>query len=208
MKHGVEKARDEFDTLDKMFQAEIASLKDDLAIIEASNRPTVMPEGHFERLRDIANKNYAAIDGARMPYLKDMELFNLSLPKGSLNDNERIEIESHVTHTFQYLQKIHWGKTYKNVPTIAHAHHEKLNGKGYPRKLAAPEISLQSRMMAIADIFDALTASDRPYKKAVPVERALDILGMEVKAGFLDETIYKLFLDAKVYERTAPKKGS
>jgi HD-GYP domain-containing protein (c-di-GMP phosphodiesterase class II) len=138
----------------------------------------------------------------------EFEIFNLSLPKGSLNDKERVEIESHVTHTFQYLQKIHWGKTYKDVPTIAYAHHEKLNGRGYPRKLPGVEIPIQSRMMTISDIFDALTATDRPYKKAVPAQRALDILGMEVKDGLLDNRLYKLFIDAKVFETTMPKRSS
>lgn len=204
-KYGMEKAKEEFETIDKFFRAECEALKEDIGIIEASNLPTVLPVGGFERLKDISQKSFTYMDGSKMPYLTDKEVYNLSLPKGSLNDSERLEIESHVTHTFQYLQKIHWGKTYKEVPIIAFAHHEKLNGRGYPRRLGAHEIPLQSRMMTLADIFDALTASDRPYKKAVPTQRALDILQMEVKEGMLDSKLYQLFLDAKVYEKTAQK---
>jgi len=205
LKYGHEKALKEFEKIDRLFTAEAESLKEDIGIIEASNLPTVLPVGGFERLKDISQKLFTSIDGSKTPYLTDKEVYNLSLPKGSLNESERLEIESHVTHTFQYLQKIPWGKTFKDVPTIAFAHHEKLNGKGYPRRLAAHEIPLQSRMMTISDIFDALTASDRPYKKAVPTQRALDILNMEVKEGMLDNNLYRLFLDAKIYEKTAQK---
>lgn len=205
MKYGVEKALEEMEALDKIFQAEIERLKEDLALIEVSNLPTVLPEGNFEKLKEIAAKTYEGIDGTPKPFLTEKELLNLSLPKGSLNDHERREIESHVTHTFEYLTKINWGKSYKDVPTIAYAHHEKLNGRGYPRGLTQPEIPLQSRMMTIADIYDALTASDRPYKKAVPVPKALEIIEYEVKEGMLDPHLFKLFVDAKVYEQTTPK---
>src|SRR5207244_9704217 len=89
------------------------------------------------------------------------------------------------------------------IPEIAYGHHEKLDGKGYPRQIAAPELPIQTRMMTISDIYDALTASDRPYKKAVPASKALDILGSEAKEGKLDSALLHLFIDAKVYERTA-----
>ena len=110
----------------------------------------------------------------------------LSIRKGSLSEKERREIESHVTHTFTFLSEIPWTGEFRRVPEIAYAHHEKLDGTGYPRRLKAAEIPLQSRMMAISDIFDALVAWDRPYKKAVPVERALDILRDEAGTGKLD----------------------
>ena len=106
-----------------------------------------------------------------------------------------------MTHTYHFLQQIPWTKALKNVPNIAYAHHEKLNGRGYPRGLPAEDIPIQARMMTISDIYDALTASDRPYKKALPVQRALDILGYEVKDGMLDADLYQVFLDTKVYEK-------
>ncbi len=123
-----------------------------------------------------------------------------SIRKGNLDGSERAEIESHVTHTFQFLSKIPWTKELRHVPNIAYAHHEKVNGRGYPRALSSEEIPVQSRMMTISDIYDALTANDRPYKRAVPREKALDILKMEMKDGLLDPELVDLFIDAKVYE--------
>ncbi|MBV9146184.1 MAG: HD family phosphohydrolase, partial [Acidobacteria bacterium] len=104
-------------------------------------------------------------------------------------------------HTFNFLQQIPWTSEIRNIPEIARGHHEKLNGQGYPYKLSAPEIPVQTRMMTISDIFDALSASDRPYKKAVNLERALQILGYAVKDGEIDESLFRIFLDAKVYEK-------
>ena len=119
----------------------------------------------------------------------------------SSSATERLEIESHVTHTFNFLQKIPWTRDLSAVADIAYAHHEKLNGRGYPRKLTAADIPIQSRMMTVSDIYDALTASDRPYKRAVPTERALDILRMETSDGLLDPALVDTFIEAKVYER-------
>jgi HD-GYP domain-containing protein (c-di-GMP phosphodiesterase class II) len=133
--------------------------------------------------------------------LNEDEVRLLSIRKGSLDDAERLQIESHVVHTFNFLQQIPWTREIRTIPDIARGHHEKLNGKGYPYKLSAPEIPVQTRMMTISDIFDALSASDRPYKKAVNLERALDILQLSVKDGELDAELFKLFLDAKVFER-------
>jgi HD-GYP domain-containing protein (c-di-GMP phosphodiesterase class II) len=126
----------------------------------------------------------------------------LSIRKGSLSDQERLEIESHVTHTYEFLSKIPWTSELKGVPGIAYGHHEKLNGRGYPRQLRAEGIPIQSRMMTVSDIFDALSASDRPYKKAVPPDKALDILQLEVKDGMLDPILVDLFIEARVFEKT------
>jgi HD-GYP domain-containing protein (c-di-GMP phosphodiesterase class II) len=112
-----------------------------------------------------------------------------------------------VTHTFRFLSEIPWTRDHRRVPDIAYAHHEKLDGTGYPRKLAGDDIPIQSRMMTISDIFDALVAWDRPYKKSVPVQKALDILGEECRAGKLDRALLDVFVDAKVYERV-PKAGA
>jgi len=124
---------------------------------------------------------------------------NLSIPTGSLNTAERVEIESHVIHTIRFLERIPWTKNFKEISTIAGAHHEKLDGSGYPNRLRAPEIPTQSRMMTIADIYDALTASDRPYKRALPIDRSLNILASEAKEGKIDWDLFNLFIGAKVY---------
>ncbi len=126
----------------------------------------------------------------------------LSIPKGSLDPDERVQIESHVIHSFNFLLQIPWTKEIREIPRIARAHHEKLNGTGYPYKLKADEIPIQAKIMTICDMFDALSASDRPYKKAVPAERALDILDMSVKQHELDPELYRLFLEAKIFNRS------
>ncbi|MFL6301755.1 MAG: HD-GYP domain-containing protein, partial [Terriglobales bacterium] len=180
---------------------QMKALDDHFATVLKSDEPTVLPEGNFEKLLEIAARNYLDFDGTQKPLLTGGEVRLLSIRKGSLDDRERVQIESHVVHTFNFLQQIPWTKEIRNVPEIARGHHEKLNGLGYPYKLSAAEIPMQTRMMTISDIFDALSATDRPYKKAVNLEKALDILRFSVKDGELDPELYKVFLEAKVYER-------
>ena len=163
------------------------------------NRPTILPEGTFDRLGDIARLTYESpISREMRPFLREDEVVKLSIRKGSLTETERREIESHVTHTFRFLQQIPWTRTLKRVPDIAYGHHEKLTGGGYPRSLKEPQISLPTRMMTISDIYDALTASDRPYKRAVPKEKAYDILGDEAKRGEVDGDLLRVFIQADV----------
>ncbi len=138
------------------------------------------------------------------PFLNPDEANLLSIPKGSLDAAERAQIESHVIHTYVFLSQIPWTKELKQIPDIARAHHEKLNGTGYPYKLKSDEIPLPTKMMTICDIYDALTASDRPYKRAVPTGRALSILEDCVKAGEIDAELFRLFSEARVYDRTKP----
>jgi HD-GYP domain-containing protein (c-di-GMP phosphodiesterase class II) len=187
--------------VDEEMREEVERLRRDFAFIAQSNEPTVLPEGEFQYLQQLASRNFADIRGEHRLLLDPEEVRILSIRKGNLDPGERGEIESHVTHTFNFLQKIPWTKDLVSVPTIAYAHHEKLNGRGYPRKLTAAEIPIQSRMMTVSDIYDALTANDRPYKRAVTTERALDILKMEVNDGLLDTALVDVFIEAKVYER-------
>jgi len=167
--------------------------------VQKANEPTVLEQGGFEKLKDIANAAYTTLGGDTSSYIDANELKALSVSRGSLTREEFAEIQSHVTHTYEFLRQIPWGRKLANVPQIAAKHHEKLDGSGYPTSAAAAEIPVQTRIMTIADIFDALTASDRPYKKAVPVDRALDILNMEVKGGKLDKELFQLLVDTKVY---------
>ena len=135
--------------------------------------------------------------------LEEDEVVSLSVKRGSLTPQEFDEIRSHVSHTFKFLSEIPWGKAFRRVPVIAGAHHERLNGTGYPNRLRAEEIPVQSKMMSISDIYDALTASDRPYKKAVPADKALDILEFGVKDGHLDPELVRIFREARVWELPA-----
>jgi HD-GYP domain-containing protein (c-di-GMP phosphodiesterase class II) len=158
----------------------------------------VLPFGNFDELREINRRSYVDFDGVERPLLRDDELRFLIVRQGNLDDQERREIESHVTHTYRFLQQIPWTRTLKRVPDIAYGHHEKLSGDGYPRSLKEPAISLPTRMMTISDIYDALTASDRPYKRAVPKEKAYDILLDEAKRGELDPDLLRVFIEADV----------
>ena len=201
LKHGPEKlqaAQKEFDT---RLAGQLRQVDEYAEAIIWANEPTVLPEGNFDRLLDIANLHYQDLDGTSRPVLTMDEVQMLSIRQGSLDEEERLQIESHVLHTVSFLQQIPWTNELRNVPEIARGHHEKLNGTGYPYKLAAPEIPVQTRMMTISDIFDALAAADRPYKKAVSIERALEILGSSVEEGELDPGLFEIFLSAKIFDR-------
>jgi HD-GYP domain-containing protein (c-di-GMP phosphodiesterase class II) len=187
--------------LESAFAAELVELDEEFRIIAQANEPTVLPDGNFERLQEIAKRPVRELDGSLLALLGEDEIRLLSIRKGSLDDAERQQIESHVEHTFNFLNQIPWTGEIRNIPEIARGHHEKLNGLGYPYKLSATEIPLQTRMMTIADIFDALAAADRPYKNAVTADRALHILGFAVKDGELDPNLFQLFVDAKVFDK-------
>ncbi len=191
--------------IDSEFALEKERLSNLMEIVIKCNEPTVLEQSSSNLLDDIAKINYEFVDGSSYPLITEFEYNFLSIKKGSLDLKERLEMESHVEHTFQFLSKIPWTDGLKSIPKIAHAHHEKLNGKGYPRGLLAHEIPIQSKMMTIADIYDALTDKDRPYKKAIPVDRALDILKMEVKDNHVDNDLLNIFIDGKIYEILTPK---
>ncbi len=199
-----EEARADLQAIDEWLRGETARLDGDFQFILEANRPTVLPQGGFERIVEIAAKTYVDADGKMQPVLTSREAENLSIGKGSLNAEERLEIESHVTHSFHFLRQIPWTRDLHRIPAIAYAHHEKLNGGGYPNRLTAETIPVQSKMMTVADIYDALTASDRPYKKAMPVDKALDILQMEVKSNALDPELLRIFIESKTYTLTVP----
>lgn len=167
-----------------------------LSIVKA-NQPQVIA-GDFDiiSLMTWINRTSQEIEQA---ILTPDEIVKLSLPKGTLTDAERKEIESHVTHTYHFLRQIAWTEDLGSVPDIAFSHHEKMDGSGYPRGLVTEHIPLQSKLMTIADIFDALTSMDRPYKPAVQPERAIDILFMEGRSGKLDLDLLKIFVEAEVW---------
>ena len=168
-----------------------------------ANEPTIMPEGTFDELYEINQRAYLDFDGEQRPLLHDDELQFLMIRKGNLDERERREIESHVTHTYRFLGQIPWTRELAGIPAIAYGHHEKLDGRGYPRQIKGEAIAVQTRMMTISDIFDALTATDRPYKRAVSHERALDILAAEAKEGMLDAELLGTFIEAGVFRAVA-----
>ncbi|HJQ18713.1 MAG TPA: HD domain-containing phosphohydrolase [Gemmatimonadaceae bacterium] len=198
--HGEKNYDDAVRRLDEIRRTKREEMQHFLDHIVRANEPTVLPEGSFESLKQINQRTYVDFEGVERPLLHDDELKYLMVRKGNLDEQERREIESHVTHSFRFLEQIPWTRELKGIPTIAYGHHEKLNGRGYPRQVKGDDIPVQTRMMTISDIFDALTATDRPYKRAVPYERALDILGTEAREGMLDEELLGAFIQARVYE--------
>ncbi len=170
-----------------------------LSNVEIANRPTILDASVEGELHEYIHTKVKLEDGRVYPFLTDNELVSLSVQKGSLNENERMQIMLHVSNTYNFLIQIPWTKDLGKIPDIAFGHHEKLDGSGYPFGLEANEISVQTRIMTIADIFDALTATDRPYKKEVPVDRAIDILWSEVKENRLDKDLMKIFVEAEIY---------
>jgi HD-GYP domain-containing protein (c-di-GMP phosphodiesterase class II) len=184
--------------------ARAAELEGLWGVVQEANRPTVLAEGAPARLAAAAAVRVPGTagpgsPGCEVPLLRDEELSALSIPRGSLSELERREIEAHVSHTWSFLKQIPWTRALRRVPEIAYAHHEKLDGHGYPRGVPAERIPVEARMMTIADVYDALTASDRPYKKALPAEKALDILAADAKRGQIDPGLLGVFVEAGVY---------
>lgn len=199
MQHGPAAHAATLARLEEVRRARREELNRFLDSVLRANEPTVLATGTFEELQEIGSRQYLDHDGAERPLLDNDELRFLMVRRGNLDEEERREIESHVSHTFAFLRQIPWTRELRRVPEIAYAHHEKLNGTGYPRQVRGDAIPVQARMMTIADIFDALTAADRPYKRAVPVDRALDILGMEAREGMLDQDLLTTFTEAQVW---------
>jgi HD-GYP domain-containing protein (c-di-GMP phosphodiesterase class II) len=172
-----------------------------LTTVESANEPRVVAAEIGALLDSILGKTYRDVEDER-PLLDTAEFEFLRIPRGSLSNDERQKMEQHVTQSFYFLREIPWSKTpWRNVPDLAYGHHEHLDGTGYPRGLKDAEIAPQVRMLTIADVYDALTAKDRPYKAAMPIDRALDILVKEfAQRGKVDSELLDLFISRKVYE--------
>jgi HD-GYP domain-containing protein (c-di-GMP phosphodiesterase class II) len=180
--------------------ARTAELHELLETVVAANEPRIVAADVGERLAALAGRTYRDLIEER-PLLEPAEFDFLRIPRGSLSRDERFKMEQHVTQSFYFLREIPWNTTpWRNVPELAYGHHEHLDGTGYPRGLKAEQIAPQVRMLTIADVFDALTANDRPYKTAMPVARALDILDTEfAQRGKIDAALLDLFITKRVY---------
>ncbi len=187
------------DEIDRRLRDELEQLDQWVMSVAQANEPTVLPEDKASMIEFLAQQSYVDMSGKSHPMLEPQEFRFLSIRKGTLDPQERLEMESHVTHSFHFLTKIPWTPVMKGIPEIAYGHHEKLDGSGYPRRLTGDQIPLQARMMTIADIYDALTAQDRPYKRAVPPPTALDILHAEAREGKLDGELLEIFITHKIY---------
>jgi HD-GYP domain-containing protein (c-di-GMP phosphodiesterase class II) len=191
--------------IDRRLEEELARLRMWIQGIVAANEPTVMPEDKASMLEVLSQQTYHDMSGHAHPLLDPQEFRFLSIRKGTLDPQERLEMEAHVTHSFHFLSKIPWTSVMRGIPEIAYGHHEKLDGSGYPRGLTAEQIPLQAKMMTISDIYDALTAQDRPYKRAVPRDVAIDILRKEAGEGKLDKDLLDIFIAKRIFQETAPR---
>ena len=187
---------------EEMLAERLAEIDRAWELVSLCNRPTVLPVGGFGGLEALARIHYVGPDGKEHPLLTTDEVELLSIRQGSLSPRERLEIQSHVSHTYRFLSRIPWTRALRRVPEIAYAHHEKLDGSGYPRGLSGSAIPVEARMMTVADIYDALTVSDRPYKRSIPHELALSILEDEAKQGKIDAELVRIFIEAEVPRRS------
>ena len=176
------------------------SRREALDLIHRVNTAGFLPDKDLEAVQDIGIRLYERDDGTPCPWLTPEELTALSVRKGTLTAQEREIMESHVVMTAKILDQVTFPKVYAQVPAWAGAHHELLNGKGYPRHLTAEDIPPEVRLLTVLDVFDALTARDRPYKPGMPVEKALSILSSMVEEGAIDGDILALFRESRAWE--------
>jgi HD-GYP domain-containing protein (c-di-GMP phosphodiesterase class II) len=175
--------------------------------IRELNEPDVVIRRDFQafseetsaQLAALTKYTYRDIDGETKPLITEAEMTQLLVSRGNLTNQERLGIEEHVTHTYHFLRRIPWTKHLKDVPTIAYGHHEKLDGSGYPKGLKQEEIPIQTQMLTVADIYDALTASDRPYKRRLPLDTALKILRQEAARSKINSDLVELFEQRQVF---------
>ena len=190
--------------IERRLEAELDQFRNWFEAIAIANEPSVLAEDKASTLSAVKGQDFSDVSGQVHPLIAPQEFHSLSIQRGTLTSEEFKLIESHVTKSHDFLTKIPWTSPMRNIPDIAWGHHEKLDGSGYPRGLRGDEIQIQTRMMTISDIYDALTARDRSYKPAVPTVKALDILKTEFK-GKVDPDLLDVFIEKRVYDVTAPE---
>ncbi len=181
-------------------RSELAQERD--FVLACNNPSQVMDEGKREQLEAVAAKTFTH-RGKELPYLTEDEVLNLCIRAGTLTEAERSVIQNHAVVTRDMLSALPFPKGLENVPVVASRHHEKLDGSGYPDGLSGDDLSLQARILAVADIFEALTARDRPYKQPMKVSKALEILEYMKKDGHLDPDVLDIFVSRKIYRAYA-----
>ncbi len=162
--------------------------------LESANNPNVLSQGDYQHLEEIRAYAFQELDGSCDGIITEQDLQALSIRRGSLTLEERRQIEAHVVFTTEFLDVLPWPPELAGIPQIAGAHHERVDGSGYPLGLAGEQIPLASRVMAVCDVFDALTAMDRPYKPSMSNERAFEILYDEAERGLLDQDLVNIFI--------------
>lgn len=190
--------------LEKEFQEKLAHLESDRKfILQCNVGGEFMSEALQNRVKKIAQYRWIAPDGKAEPFLSENELYNLCIPKGTLTKEERAIINHHVTATKKMLTALPFPKNLRKVPEMAASHHETMNGTGYPDGLTREQMTVPARIMAIADVFEALTASDRPYKPAKTLSESLKILGFMKKDHHVDPDLFDVFIRSDIYQQYA-----
>jgi HD-GYP domain-containing protein (c-di-GMP phosphodiesterase class II) len=196
--------RERANQLDQVCKARLRQLDQDREFLRKCNiGGEFMPPEAQEHVRKIAGYKWLDQSGNTAQFLTDDEIENLSIPRGTLTGKEREIINYHIVATIKMLEALPWPKHLRHVPEYAGGHHERMDGKGYPRGLKRDEMSVQARVMGIADIFEALTARDRPYKKGKTLTESLQILGKFKEGGHIDPDLFDVFIRRKVYQRYA-----
>ena len=196
----------DFDSLGLEFQRFTQQLDEDREFLRRSNFGSeCMTEEEQQRVKEIASYEYINADGKSIKFLSDNEVYNLNIIRGTLTQEERTIINNHIVVTINMLESLPYPKSLRRVPEYAGGHHERMDGKGYPRGLTREQMSIPARMMGIADIFEALTSRDRPYKKAKTLTESLHILGKMKLDNHIDPDIFDLFVHEKIYLRYAEK---
>jgi HD-GYP domain-containing protein (c-di-GMP phosphodiesterase class II) len=191
--------------LEQTYQANIAQLDDDMAFIrECNTGGEAMSDDHIARLKSLQNLTWTS-NNVAVPLLTDEEVYNLSIFRGTLTSEERKIINNHINVTIAMLEAIKFPKHLQNVVEYAGGHHERMDGKGYPKGLTREEMSIPARAMAIADVFEALTAKDRPYKSGKKLSDALAILKKMKEDKHIDPDLYDAFIEHKIYKKYAEK---
>ena len=189
--------------LKKSFRKTMNTLKSDLEFVQESNVGGEFMSGDKkDRVYQIANYRWKP-NGKMERFLSEDEIYNLTIPKGTLTPEERKVINDHIVVTINMLEELPYPKHLQNVPEFAGGHHEKLDGTGYPKGLVKDEMTVQARIMAIADIFEALTARDRPYKKGKTLSQAMRILGFMKNDAHIDVDLFDIFVKEKIYLKYA-----
>ncbi|NNF12230.1 MAG: GAF domain-containing protein [Gemmatimonadetes bacterium] len=198
---GADEAAAEIAAIDDKLKSDLARVARYGEAVREANVPRVLDDEAGEVLDEIGQQTFADLDGVERPYLTPEELHFLRIKRGSLDEHEREQIQSHVLHSYDFLLNIPWTEELSRVAEIVRGHHEKLDGSGYPDGVTGEHLPLETRIMTVCDIFDALTASDRPYKKAMPVKKAIQILRWEAEEGMLDAEVVELFVETEVYRK-------
>lgn len=187
------------------YEEELKSLEEDLNFLESVNKGSeFMSDEKIGKVKKIASRKWK-INGEEMQLLTDEEVKNLCVRKGTLTEDEKNVIKSHAALTYEILSQLPFPKKLRNIPHYASSHHEFINGTGYPKGLKGDEIPLQARILALADIFEALTAGDRPYRKGNTLSGAIKILGFMVRDNLLDKDLFDLFIKEQIYLDYAKK---